>query len=380
VNVQRTDVAILGGGIMGASAALALRRMDIRVTLLERDTCGSRSSGINYGGVRRAGRPVSQLPLSVRAHAIWSRLPEVIGIDGEYVRSGHLKLARSEADLACLESYREKTRDFGLGLRMLSRADVHARYPWLGEVVAGGSLCPEDGHANPRLVSPAFAIAAQKLGATIHERTRVDEVFRDGSEFVLRSKELEVRAPVLLNCAGAWARSVAARFGDDVPMTSANPSMLVTEPMPPLITVNIGVEGGGFYARQVARGNCVIGGARGYPLDEERTRPGSAAIVTILRQGAEFIPALRTAWVIRTWSGTEGYLPDSLPVLGPSATTPGLFHAFGFCGAGFQIGPAVGEVLAELVRDGRSTTPIDAFSVSRFIASTTKEKSHVTYA
>lgn len=380
MNVERTDVAILGGGIMGASAALALRRMDIGVTLLERDTCGSRSSGINYGGVRRSGRPVSQLPLSLRAHAIWSRLPEVVGIDGEYVRSGHLKLARSEADFASLESYRDRTREFGLDLRMLSRAEVHARHPWLGDLVAGGTLCPGDGHANPRLVSPAFALAARQAGATIHERTRVDEVLRDGAGFVLRSGELEVCAPVLLNCAGAWARSIAASFGDDVPLTTAHPAMVVTEPMPALIDVNIGVEGGGLYARQVARGNCVIGGARGYPLDEERTRPGSEAIASILRQAAEIVPALRSAWVIRTWSGTEGYLPDKLPVLGPSATTPGLFHAFGFSGAGFQLGPAVGEVLAELVRDGRSSTPIDAFSITRFTASTTEEPSHVTHA
>lgn len=370
---ERADVAIVGGGIMGASAALALRRMGIGVTLLERDTCGSRSSGVNYGGVRRQGRPVSQLPLSLRSHGIWGRLPEVIGIDGEYVRSGHLKLARSEADLASLEGYRDVARGYGLDLRMLSRAEIRARYPWLGEAVAGGSLCPDDGHANPRLVSPAFANAARKLGARIHERTRVEEVAHDGTEFVLRCSHMELRAPVVINCAGAWARSIAAGFGEDVPMTPANPSMVVTEPLPPLITVNIGVEGGGLYARQVARGNCVIGGARGYPLDEERTRPGSVAIATILRQAAEIVPRLRDSWVIRSWSGTEGYLPDRLPILGPSATTPGLFHAFGFAGAGFQVGPAVGEVLAELVRDGRSATPIDAFSISRFTASTKEE-------
>jgi NADPH-dependent 2,4-dienoyl-CoA reductase/sulfur reductase-like enzyme len=73
------DVAIVGGGIMGSSAALFLRRMGFSVVLLERDLCGSRSSGVNYGGVRRQGRPLSQLPLSQRAQALWARLPELIG-------------------------------------------------------------------------------------------------------------------------------------------------------------------------------------------------------------------------------------------------------------------------------------------------------------
>ena len=151
------DVTIIGGGIVGASAALFLRRMGLSVVLLERDLCGSRASGVNYGGVRRQGRPLSQLPLSQRAHAIWAELPQLIGIDGEYLRSGHLKIARSEADLASLESYRELTRGFGMDLELLSARSIHERCPWLGHAAVGGSLCPEDGQANPRLVSPGFA-------------------------------------------------------------------------------------------------------------------------------------------------------------------------------------------------------------------------------
>ena len=362
-----TDVAIIGAGIVGASAALTLRRMGLSVTVQERDICGSRSSGVNYGGVRRQGRPLSQLPLAQRAHEIWGRLREVIGIDGEYQRSGHLKLARSEADLASLDAYRERTRHFGWGLEIIAGASLHARWPWLGAIAVGGSWCPDDGHANPRLVSPAFARAAQRLGANIRERTAIDDVSHDGQRFVLRSgNEVEVRAPFLLNCAGAWAGVIAARFGEVVPMVSAHPVMAVTEPLPSFLDVSFGVEGGGIYGRQVARGNCLIGGGRGYAVDDERARPGRRAILSVMAQAVDLLPALGRAHVIRTWSGTEGYLPDHEPVIGPSATTPGLLHGFGFSGSGFQIGPAVGDVLAEFVRDGRSSTPVDAFSITRF--------------
>lgn len=368
MNEQRvTDVAIIGGGIVGASAALALRHMGLSVTLLERDFCGSRSSGVNYGGVRRQGRPLTQLPLSQRAHGIWGRLPELIGIDGEYIRSGHLKIARSEADLASLEAYRECTRGFGMGLQMLSAKTLRDQYPWLGERAVGGSFCPEDGHANPRLVSPAFARAAAKLGADIRGQTRVDEVAHDGNGFVVSSgTELEVRSRFLLNCAGAWAGAIAARFGEAVPMVSAHPVMVVTEPLGMFMNLSLGVEGGGIYARQALRGNCVIGGSRGYALDADRARPSREAISLVSQQTVELLPALCHAHIIRTWSGTEGYLPDCEPVIGFSATTPGLIHGFGFAGAGFQIGPAVGVVLAELVKDGVTSTPIAAFSISRF--------------
>ena len=99
-----TEVAIIGGGIVGGSAALFLRRQGVPVVLLEAGLCGARASGVNYGGVRRQGRGLEQMPLTQRAHELWGQLPALIGIDGEYVRSGHLKLAASESDMALLEA------------------------------------------------------------------------------------------------------------------------------------------------------------------------------------------------------------------------------------------------------------------------------------
>ncbi|MEK8052803.1 FAD-binding oxidoreductase [Ideonella sp. DXS22W] len=375
MTTHRTDVVIIGGGIVGASAALALRGRGRAVVLLERDLCGSRSSGVNYGGVRRQGRLPIQLPLAQRAHGIWARLPQLLGIDGEYRRSGHFKIARSAPDMAALEAYAELSRDFDLGLQLLSAAQVRARCDWLGGVAVGGSLCPEDGQANPRLVSPAFARAAARAGATVLERHAVQRVDHDGQNFLVTAGEggaLTVQAPVLLNTAGAWAGALAAQFGEPVPMHSGHPAMAVTEPLPAFLPWSLGVEGGGIYARQAATGQVVMGGGQGLPLDDRRTRVDAPTLTQLLHQATALLPPLRHAQILRTWSGTEGYLPDRQPVLGPSATTPGLFHGFGFAGAGFQIGPAAGEVLAELVHQGRSTTPIDAFSITRFapVAST----------
>jgi sarcosine oxidase subunit beta len=142
--------------------------------------------------------------------------------------------------------------------------------------------------------------------------------------------------------------------------------MAVTEPLPFFMNWSLGVEGGGIYCRQVARGNLVLGGGAGVALDADRARSEREAIAKLSAQAIELLPGLRHAHLLRTWSGTEGYLPDREPVLGRSATRPGLIHGFGFAGAGFQLGPAVGEVLAELARDGRSSTPIEAFAIERF--------------
>lgn len=363
------DVLIIGAGIVGSSSALALRRKGLSVTLLERDYCGSRSSGVNYGGVRRQGRAPVQLPLSQRAHEIWGRLPELLGTDGEYLRTGHLKIARSEADMASLRRYAELAEPFGLGLRLIEGEEFHRMCPWLGGVAAGASLCPEDGQANPRLVSPAFALAAERAGAKVLERQPVVRLEHGGHLFhVETAAGIRLAAPCLLNAAGAWATGFAAQFGEPVPMVANHPAMAVTEPIAPLIPWSLGVEGGSVYCRQVTRGNVVLGGGRGYAQDATRARSRHLAVALQLQQIVELIPALRHVSIIRTWSGTEGYLPDKQPVIGPSATCPGLFHAFGFAGAGFQLGPAVGEVMAELIADGKTSTPVEAFSIKRFLS------------
>ena len=361
------DAIVVGGGIVGSSAALTLARGGKQVALLERDFCGSHSSGVNYGGVRRQGRSLAQLPLSMRAHAIWGQLREWIGIDGEYTRSGHLKLARSETDFDALKAYARRTQAFDLRLQLLERHELRQRFPWVGDIAVGASYCPEDGHANPRLVSPAFAQAARRSGAQVHEQCKVVEVGHDGHRFSVHTSSGQgFKAPWLLNCAGAWSAQLAERFGEPVPLTAAHPAMLVTEPLPLFMTASTGVEGGGIYARQVARGNCVLGGGRGFALTPTTARPGQAAVLDILRNATELYPALAGAQAIRTWSGTEGYLPDDEPVLGPSLHQPGLLHGFGFAGAGFQIGPAAGEALAQCVVHGAPAISLAAFSINRF--------------
>jgi len=124
------DVAIIGGGIMGSATALFLRQRGLTVTLLERDLCGSRSSGVNFGGVRRQGRAIEQLPLAQRAHQIWGRLTELIGTEAEYERSGHFKIARSIADMESLADYAERSQSFGLGLQLIEgRAALQKYFP-----------------------------------------------------------------------------------------------------------------------------------------------------------------------------------------------------------------------------------------------------------
>lgn len=363
-----TEVAIVGGGLVGCSAALFLRKHGVPVVLLEASRCGSKASGVNYGGVRRQGRGVDQLPMSMRAHEIWQDIASLIGTDGEYVRSGHLKLARTAADFAELEKYKETTRAFDMKLEILGRTQLAQRYGWLGNSMSGASLCPDDGSANPRLISPAFAWAALRAGADIWEDARVTHIEHDGERFMVQSSRGRIRAKYLINAAGAWAAQIAKQFGEVVPETTIHPQMLVTEAVPRFLSVSLGMQGGGIYARQVTRGNIVLGGGRAESEQADFARPERPKIATLLECATEVIPQLAGIHIIRFWSGVEGKLPDNNPVIGPSATIQNLYHAFGLCGAGFQVAPAIGEALAERIVHGKTRFSFEPYRIERFVS------------
>lgn len=370
-----SDVVIVGGGIMGSSAAFFLRSRGCSVTLLERDLVGQYASGTNFGNVRRQGRFLGQLPLANRASRIWRRMKELTGEDVEYLQSGHIRVCyrdRPEA-VGQLEKYARDARPLELELELLSGAALRSRFPFFGPEVLAGSYSPEDGHANPRLVAPAFARAAKRLGARIFENTRIVNAARIGEDFHVTSGDGRVfRAPVVLIAAGAWADLFTVQFGETVDLTSRGPTMSVTEPVPYSIQPAVGVftplEEESVYFRQIPRGNVIIGGSyRGTAhTDVCRAYVKPEYTLSQLRQVRRVAPALQRLNIIRVWSGVEGYLPDNLPVMGPSERVSGLYYAFGFSGSGFQVGPGVGETMAELIATGATSTPLEPYRIGRF--------------
>ena len=141
----------------------------------------------------------------------------------------------------------------------------------------------------------------------------------------------------------------------------------MSEPLPFRIEPNLGMAGPGIYLRQVPSGSVVFGGGRGVAdLSTARCRPLLATSLATMAQACRLVPDLERASVIRSWAGIEGRTPDDLPIIGPSTTLSGAFHAFGFSGHGFMLAPAVGAVLAELILDGHSATSLAGLEPERF--------------
>lgn len=369
-----TDVLVLGGGLMGATAAFFLRKHHGRsVTLLERELVGRQASGTNFGNVRRQGRELIQMPLANRARAVWGRIHELLGEDAEFVPYGHLRVCYTHEQAARIEAHANEAKHHGLDLEIFTAEQLKKRWGIFAPGVVAGSLSPDDGHANPRLAGPAFARAARRAGANIVEHAEVMKVERDGTGFVAHTADgARFRAQQLLVACGAWSNRIASQFGETVPMEARGPQMGVTEPLPYAIGPSIGlsspIETEGLYFRQIARGNIVFGGGLKGPAEADAIR-AYVKPDNVLRQMRElrrFVPAFGQVQLIRVWSGIEGYTADWQPVMGPSARVPGLHYAFGFNGEGFAISPGVGETMAELIATGRTEIPIAPFAVGRF--------------
>lgn len=373
MSANKADVIIVGGGIMGASAAFFLRKRGMSVILLERGLIGQQASGVNFGNTRRMGRPIEQLPLSNRSRETWLKFNELFGEDVELLLNGHLRVGYTQAHEERMVTYAQDAQDHGLDMQMMSAKALHERFPYLGPEISAGCYAPHDGHANPRLAAPIIGRAAVREGAQVFENTEILSVEKEGEDFrVTAADGRTFRAPVALITAGAWGNRISASFGEPVPMIAKAPQMCVTEPVPYAIGPTIGAMADVFeqvvFFRQVARGNIVIGGGGHEPVDMENRRAYVNPSRTLfkLKNAPRVLPAFNHLNIIRVWSGIEGYMEDSRPAMGPSARVPGLYYAFGFSGEGFQLGPGVGDVMAELIHTGATTTPIEHYHIGRF--------------
>lgn len=365
----QSDVVIVGGGLFGAFSGLFLARRGLRVTLLERGMVGDQASATNFGNLRLHGRSARQYPLSLRAQDLWEGYRDLTGEDCEIERTGHLYFAQGDEGCATLRQDVVTAERYGVESRLYEGAELHARFPFLSPAIPLAAFSPRSAVANPRLSTPPVARAIMRAGGQVFERAEVTRVTATGAGFEAECADgRRFSAPRMVNAAGAWAGRIAAQFAEPVPMFSAGPPQFVTEPLPYRLRPAIHMVEGDVIMRQIARGNVIFSGyPRTHSLPDGRfTHVPPAKTLRGMGLLVRAVPMLVRAEVIRVWSGVEGYLPDMLPVIGPSLTTPGLFHAFGGSGGGFQIAPAVGEGIAALVAGDTAPAMLEGYAIDRF--------------
>ncbi|MBL0141652.1 MAG: FAD-binding oxidoreductase [Betaproteobacteria bacterium] len=367
--MREADAIVVGGGLHGCSAALQLALRGRRVIVLERRHVGRHASGINAGGVRRLGRDLAEVPLSVQGMPYWHRIRELVGDDCGFTACGHVKVAESAQELETLEKRARTVRGLGFDHEeVIDAAEVRRLVPALAPHCVGAMVVRDDGAADPFRTTLAFGTRAREAGAAIEEGEAVVGIERQAGSWLVIGTRGRYRAPVVVNAAGAWAGRLAALVGDVFPMRTRASMMIVTERMPPFVLPVIGAVGRALSFKQSPSGTVIIGGGQQgrADLDQEQGWVDVTNLAKSAGAAAALFPRMRRARIVRSWCGIEAEMPDRLPVIDFSPGAPGFIHVFGFSGHGFQLGPICGVAVADLATRGTTDLPIASFAARRF--------------
>ena len=367
-----TDVAIIGGGVIGCAVAHYLAKQGARVTIIERSVIGGGASSTNTGAIAMATKkPGPALDLAMASQLLYPGLAAELGMDVEYVVEGNLIIAESETEAAYLEDMAAAQRTAGIPSEIVSAARCRELNPLLEGRVLAGLHCSTDAQANPFKVTQGFARAAQNAGARILAHTAVESIdVAAGRVTGVRTSQGMVRADWIVNAAGAHAADIGAMVGvahDVVPRRGQVLVLEATDGLPgmrvsgagQLLAKHGGASGGSAASASVApsylskplSGTVLLGSTNEFVGFDTRTTPGMLA--EICRRVTAVMPQLGKLNVLRSWAGLRPYSSKGA-LLGAAGGPAGYAVATGHGGDGVALAPITGDYLAEYIaRDGK---------------------------
>ncbi len=413
------DVVVIGGGIIGVSAAWALARKGVSVVLCEKGEIAGEQSSRNWGWCRKTGRDPREIPLIMESLRLWQTMNEAVGAETGFRVTGIAYLCETEADEARRARWLEYARPYQLDTRMIGQDEVAALFPQATTPFRAALYTPSDGRAEPQKAAPAIAEAARTLGATILTGCAVRGLDQQGGKVsgVVTEKGTIACNAVLL-AGGAWSRLFCGNHRVPLPQLKVRSSVLRTEPLEN--GPETAASGSGFAFRKRLDGGYTIANLNasvtevvpdsfllghrflslwrsgqatvrvrisGRFLEEARTKrrwrmdePSPFEAVRVLdpypleRVNNQALTALRQAFpffgkvrVAQQWAGMIDVTPDAVPVISPVSSMPGFFIATGFSGHGFGIGPAAGRLAADLVTGDQPIVDPAPFRLERFL-------------
>lgn len=413
------DVIVIGAGIVGTSTAYELARRGVSVALIDKGVVGGEQSGRNWGWVRQQNRDLFELPLAMRSLRRWSELSDEIQIDLGFRREGILYASTDEKSIAQWEAWGKRASELGFVSHMLSSAEVNQRVPQGGPRYTGGVWSPSDGRAEPSRAAPALAEGAKRLGALLYQNCAARGLeFSAGRVSGVWTERGLIKANTVACAGGAWSSRFCARHGIDLPAVNVIGTAMRTSVAANVI--NGCFSGPGFALRRRLDGGYTVAvpgfgridlaplglkhalkyyrnyrndlgkklkyrlaqpwfhgpeASSSWQFDEispfERCRvldpkPDLEFMKLALENVKRAIPQLSDLRIVHAWAGAIDTTPDLIPIISDVATHPGLYLATGFSGHGFAMGPAAGELVADMVTDVKPMMDVSPYRLSRF--------------
>lgn len=370
--MERTaDVVIIGGGIVGVSAAYYLARLGVkRVLLLEQGGLGEGSTIRSAGIVRGPFSTEINCRFGLESLRIFEGFRDEMGVEIGYHQVGYLILSANAEETGLLAEAVALQRKVGLETRLVDPGEIKGLAPYLQTAdLAGGIYTPHGGYASQHETVMGFAQRARELGAGLRTYTACTAIRVENGKVVgVESPDGFVATETVLLAAGVWSRELAASVGVDLPVFSSRSQVVMMHPPggPPKGMPVIADYAGAFYTRPELE-QLLVGLSNSEEPVSHRTDVDWNFIYEVLPRVVHRMPFAEQAGVGTAWAGSIEYTPDKHPVIGRAPEVEGLLLAAGFSGHGFMHGPVAGKLTAELIALGSAqTVEISALDLRRF--------------
>ena len=376
---ERVDVVVIGAGALGASTAFHLVKAGLSVALVDKAEFASQTSprAAGLSGQLRSHEAMTRI--AARAVRKIENFRAETGEEIVFFQPGALKIARIPEHEAQLHDETARGQKLGLDVVMIAPEEASRLMPFLcTDGIRAVMHMRSDVYLEPAQIPAAYARACGRLGSVLLPNTRVDEIITDGGAVAgVHTSRGEIRARVVVDAAGAWLRRVAALAGSSVKLVPTRHQLMVTVPLPEvrpnqpitrIIDANV-------YVRP-EKGGLMLGGYESDPVQYNMADlPADFRIedlqldVSVLRRLAETVavqfPIFRDIALQEYRGGLPTMTADGKHVLGPAPGVDGLFVVGGCCVGGLSMSPALGELLAEWIVQGRPSMDVSMMAPDR---------------
>jgi sarcosine oxidase subunit beta len=361
------DIAVIGAGVMGATAALFLARGGMRVALIDRGGICQEASGVNAGTLTLHMTRAALIPHAMRGREMWLDAPNWLGMDVGARSAPGLSVAFTADERDMLEKRAAARREAGAPITLITAAQAAEIEPGVNPSILAAAYCALDGHVTAYLTGRAYRQALTAAGVTLFEGEAAAGIARESGAWAVRVGAGRVRATRIVLAGGVWLEEMLSWLGLTVPIRCLINQLVVTERLGPVMRSVLGIANGLLSLKQFENGTVLIGG--GWQGRGDVVRGGVEAIpdnlIGNVRLARHTIPALGKARIARIWLGLESETADAMPAIGPLPGVPDAF-VVGCVHSGYTSGPFMGRLLADIVL-GVAETP-HAFNPARLLA------------
>lgn len=375
------DALVVGAGYIGLAVAYHLARAGLQTALLDRNGIAGGASGANYGNVQVQDAELEHtLPLVTAGWRRMARLEEELAFPLDYRPLGSLLLVETEAQWGLMADRLPALHDAGVDAEMVPASELPQIEPLLDpRTVLGACYHADEAQVYPFALLRAYLVRGWEHGLALYTDTEVTGFQRHGGRVTaVQTNRGAFSAGVVVLATGAWTPHLGQMLGRRWAIQHVRGQALVTEMSPERLRCHVasaaffedlhgqedGPDGSAALAvSQTAHGNFLLGEAAAVSttFDSAASAPGQAAIAGL---AARFFPALSGARVLRGWAAPVAFTADERPFLGPVAGIENVVTAAAFKST-VVVTPVVGEIVAQLVLQGKSALDLGPFSPDR---------------